>query len=148
MFINKVGFIIFGRKKNFCEVQWMYLDWMKNYLDWLRNIHLEVDILYHGLGLHTQAKSRDRDIVGVQKKRPKAIPRRFQNHVMWAQVVKCRAKSYVVGPLTKGYFKESLFVWSPNMIKYSKSTTMRFRSGMVSQLCVRPTSKRWFLKII
>ena len=34
------------------------------------------------------------------------------------------------------------------MMKYNKSTVVRFHSGMVFRFCVRPTSKRWFLKII
>jgi hypothetical protein len=34
------------------------------------------------------------------------------------------------------------------MIKYNKSMAVRFWSAMVSYFCVRPTSKRWFLKIV
>ena len=34
------------------------------------------------------------------------------------------------------------------MIKQSKSIVVNIWSAMVSQFCVRPTSKRWFLKII
>ena len=37
---------------------------------------------------------------------------------------------------------------SSHMIKYNKSTVVSVRSATVSWFCVRPTSKRWFLKII
>ena len=40
----------------------------------------------------------------------------------------------------------SIHVVSSHMIKYKKSTVMRFRSTMVSRFCVRSTSKRWFWK--
>ena len=39
-------------------------------------------------------------------------------------------------------------VGSSHMIKYNISIVMRFRSAMVFGVCVRPTSKRQFLKII
>jgi hypothetical protein len=34
------------------------------------------------------------------------------------------------------------------MIKENKSTVVRFWSAMVSQFYVKPTSKRWFLKMV
>ena len=34
------------------------------------------------------------------------------------------------------------------MIKQKKPTVVRFLSAMVSWFSVRPTSKRWFLKIV
>jgi hypothetical protein len=34
------------------------------------------------------------------------------------------------------------------MIKYNKSTVVRFKSVVVSHVIVRRTSKKWFLKII
>ena len=37
---------------------------------------------------------------------------------------------------------------SSHMINYNKSTVASVRSAMISQFRVRPTSKRWFLKII
>ena len=37
---------------------------------------------------------------------------------------------------------------SSHMIKYNKSTVVRFWSAVVSQFLARPTSMRWFLKII
>ena len=39
--VNKVGYVISGRTKNLCEVQWMYLDEMRN---WLKLSSLEVGI--------------------------------------------------------------------------------------------------------
>ena len=34
------------------------------------------------------------------------------------------------------------------MRNYNKSKVVRFRSAMVSQFCVRPTSKTWILKLV
>ena len=39
--------------------------------------------------LHTRAKSRDHEFVAAQKKCPEALPRHFQNHVVWSWVSKC-----------------------------------------------------------
>jgi len=47
-----------------------------------------------------------------------------------------------------------LFQWIPcscgslHMIKLNKPTVVSVQSAMVSQCCVSPTSKRWFLKIV
>ena len=38
-----------------------------------------------------------------EKECPKAVPRHFQNHVVWSQALKCSVKSYVIGPSTKCY---------------------------------------------
>jgi hypothetical protein len=38
--------------------------------------------------LYTQAKSCDHEIVGAQKKWPKAVSRHFQTHVLWSQTLK------------------------------------------------------------
>ena len=52
-------------------------------------------------------------------------------------------------PSTKCYFDEFLFMrGSSRMIYYNKSTVVRFQNAMVSEFCVRPTSKKWFLKIV
>ena len=37
---------------------------------------------------------------------------------------------------------------SSHMIKYNKSIVVSVRSALVSRFCVRPTSKKWFLKIV
>lgn len=34
--INKVGFVIFGGTKIFCEVHWTSLDWMRSRLNWVK----------------------------------------------------------------------------------------------------------------
>ena len=49
------------------------------------------------------------------KKSPKAIPKHFQNHVVWSRAVKCNVKIYVTMPLTKCYSNESLFMWGPHI---------------------------------
>ena len=35
------------------------------------------------------AKSRDHEIVRAKRKYPKAVPRHFQNHVLWSRALKC-----------------------------------------------------------
>jgi hypothetical protein len=60
--------------------------------------------------LHTRSKSRDHEIVRAQKKCPKAVPRHFQNHVVWSHALKCSVKSYVTGPSTKCYLNEHLLI--------------------------------------
>ena len=45
-----------------------------------------------------------------KRKCPKAIPRHFQNHLVWSQSLKCSVKSYVAGPSTKCYFNKLLFM--------------------------------------
>ena len=68
--------------------------------------------------LDTRAKSRDHVIVRDQKKCPKAVPRRFQNHVVWSWPLKCSVKSCVIGSSTKCYFNEILFTMgSSHMLK-------------------------------
>ena len=62
--------------------------------------------------VHTQAKSRDHKIVRAQKKCPKAVPRHFQNHVVWSRTLKFSVKPYVTGP--------SIHPGSSHMIKYNK----------------------------
>ena len=64
--------------------------------------------------LHTRAKSHNRKIVRAQKKCAKAVPRHFQNHVMWSRVLKCSAESYVIRPSSKYYFNEILFIQGPH----------------------------------
>ena len=59
---------------------------------------------------------------------PKAVPRHLQTRVVWSQILKCSAKSYVTRPSTKCYFN--------------------VRNAMVSRFGVRPTSKRRFLNIV
>ena len=61
--------------------------------------------------LHIRAKSRDHEILRAQKwECLKAIPRHFQNHVVWSWILKCSVKSYVTGPSSKCYFNECLFM--------------------------------------
>ena len=61
--------------------------------------------------LHTQAKSRDHEIVRAQKKSvQRPSQHTLQNHVVWSRTTKsCTGKSYVTGSSTKCYFDEFLF---------------------------------------
>ena len=36
---------------------------------------------------------------------PKAVPRHFQNHVVWSRTLKCSVKSYVTQPLNQVQFR-------------------------------------------
>ena len=45
------------------------------------------------------------------RKCPKAVPTHLQDHVVWSRTLKCSVKSYVIGPSTKCYFNEFLFMW-------------------------------------
>jgi hypothetical protein len=59
---------------------------------------------------HTQAKSRDHEIVRAQTKVPKGRPKtHLQTHIVRSRTFECSVKSYVIGPSTKCYFNESLF---------------------------------------
>jgi hypothetical protein len=100
--------------------------------------------------LHTWGKSRDHEIVRAQKKVSKSRPNTpAKTHVVWSQILKSSVKSYVTGFSTKCHFHEFLFMRGPRTRwKWNKPTVVNVRSAMVSRLCVRPTSKRWFLKII
>ena len=61
--------------------------------------------------LHTRAKSRDHEILWEPKRKcPKAVSTHLQNHVVWSRILKCSVKSYVIGPSTKCYFNEFLFM--------------------------------------
>ena len=84
-----------------------------------------------------------------KKKSPEAIPRHLQkNHVVWSRILKCSAASHVTRPSTKCNIIEFLFmrvlthdkIWWINGGDCSKHIVSWFR--------VKPTSKRWFLKIV
>ena len=45
-----------------------------------------------------------------KRKSPKAVPTHLQNHVVWSRILKCSVKLYVIGPSTKCYFIEILFM--------------------------------------
>jgi hypothetical protein len=67
--------------------------------------------------LHTQAKSRDHEIVRAQKKVSKCHPKTPPKYVVWSWILKCSVKSYVLGPSTKYYFNEFLFMQVLTMIE-------------------------------
>ena len=82
-----------------------------------------------------------------KRKRPKAVSRHLQNHVVWSPIHKCSVKSYVTRCSTKCCFKENLFMRVLTHDK-TKQTNGCERSEWCHGLpvCVRPISKRWFLK--
>ena len=45
-----------------------------------------------------------------KRKCSNAVPRHFQNHVVWSRTLKCSAKSNVTRPSTNCYFNEFLFM--------------------------------------
>jgi hypothetical protein len=45
-----------------------------------------------------------------ERKCPKVVPEHLQNHVVWSLTLECSVKSYVIGPSTKCYFNEFLFM--------------------------------------
>ena len=47
----------------------------------------------------------------LKRKCPKAVPRQFQNHVVWSWTLKCIVKSYATMPSIKCYLNEFLFMW-------------------------------------
>ena len=83
------------------------------------------------------------------RKCPKAIPRHLQNHVVWARILNCSVKSYVIGPSTICYFNKIPFM---HLLIRDKNRIYQWlwTSGIPCSptLCVRPTSKRWLLKTI
>ena len=83
-----------------------------------------------------------------KRKCPKAIPTHFQNHAVWPRTLKYNVMSYATGPSTKCYSINFYSRESPHMIKLNKPMVVSVWSAMVSWVCVRPTSKRWFLKLV
>ena len=67
--------------------------------------------------LHTQAKSRDYEIMKARKKVSKAVSTHLQNHVVWSRTLKHNVKSHVMGPSTKCYLNEFLIV---HVLTYDK----------------------------
>jgi hypothetical protein len=98
--------------------------------------------------LQTHFKSRDHEIVRAQKKVSKGHPTTPPKSCsVVTDPQKCSVKSYVTEPSTKCSFNEFLFMLVLVHGK-NKSMVVSIRSVMVSRFCVRPISKRWFLKII
>ena len=83
-----------------------------------------------------------------KRKCPKAVPRHIPKSCSVVTGPKCSVKSYVIVLSTKCYFNEFYSSGSSHMMKCNKSIVVRFRSAMVTRFCDRPTSKRWFLKIV
>ena len=98
--------------------------------------------------LHILVKSRDHEIVRTQNKLSKGRRKTPPNLLVWSRALKCSAKSYVTGPLTKCYFNECLFMWVLTHDKLDSCEHSENRSAMLSWFCVKLTSKRWFLEIV
>jgi hypothetical protein len=96
--------------------------------------------------LHTRAKSRDHEIVRAQKTVSKGHPTHLEHHVVWSRTLNCSVKSYATRPSTKCYFNEVVVmrVLTHDKIKLMNSCERSECHGIHR---VRPTSKRWFLKI-
>jgi hypothetical protein len=78
---------------------------------------------------------------------PKAVPRHLLNHVVWSRTLKCGVKSYVTVSSTKCYFNEFLFIRILTHDKIEKTNSYECSECHDLRFCIRPTSKRWFLKI-
>ena len=77
----------------------------------------------HYMPLHTQAKSRDWEILRAQMKVSKGRPNTLQNHVMWSRALKRSVKSCTTGPLNQKLFRFIFYSCrSSHMIKYIKPT--------------------------
>ena len=77
-----------------------------------------------------------------KRKCSKVVPTHLQNHVVW-----CESRMWPSTP-PNAISMNSYSCGSWYMIRWNKSTVVSMRSAIVSWFCVRPTSKRWFLKII
>ena len=88
--------------------------WVVPWLLWFDN----PDLGWHTLPmpqylgpLHTRVIAVTNKLWEPKRKRPKAVPRHFQNRVAWSRILMCIVKSYVTGPPTKCWFNEFLFMW-------------------------------------
>jgi hypothetical protein len=120
------------------------VSWTPTFADPNHNVNASL-VRYLG-SLHTRAKSHDHEITRAHTKCPNAIPRHFQNHVVWSYALKCNVKSRVIVPLNNCYFNEFLFMRGPRT--WQNIVTQRLWDFGVSWSCIRPTSKRWFLRIV
>ena len=69
-----------------------------------------MDVFFLG-PFHVRAKSRDHEVVGIQKKVSKGRPKTPPNYVVWSRFLKCSVKSCVTGPSIKCYLNGFLFIW-------------------------------------
>ena len=102
--------------------------------------------------VHTRAKSCESVTMILwepKRKCPKVVPTHLPKHLVWSQILKCGVKSYVTRSSTNSYFNEFLLMWVLNHDKLENQWLCVFGVPyMVSRLCVKPTSKRWFMKIV
>ena len=90
------------------------------------------------------------ELWGAKRKCPKRPSQDiFQNHVVWSQPSRVVGRHMWSGPLSMLFQRISNHVGCSHMIEYEESTAVRFQSAVVFyKFCVRPISKRWFLKTI
>ena len=79
---------------------------------------------------------------------PKAVLTHLLNHIVWSWTLECSVKSYVTRSSMKCSFNEFLLtrVLTHDKIEYISGCECSECQGL--PVCVRPTYKRWFLKII
>ena len=110
----------------------------------------QVNYIVTSQGHSTQrAKSRDRGIVRAQEKVPNG--RRKTPPKSWSVVVDPQVLCEVICDQVLNQLLFSMNFYSCRsscMMKQNKAVVVSVQSAVVSQFCVRPTSKRWFLKII
>ena len=93
----------------------------------------------------TRAKSRDHKLVRAQKKMSKGHPKALPKSHSVVTALKCSGKSYVIGPRSMLFQTISIHVGSSHIIN---KRLWDFKVPWSPGFCVRPPSKRWFLKII
>ena len=98
---------------------------------------------------HTTPRAVTMKFWRPKRKCPKAVPSYLQIYVVWSQTLNCSVKSYVTGPSTKCYFKKTIVHADPHTWWHRINRWFwAFRFSCSLQFCVRPPSKRWFLKIL
>jgi hypothetical protein len=80
-----------------------------------------------------------------ESKRPKAIPRHFQNHVVWSRPSSVVGSRMWLGPRPMPFKRISICVGSSHVIN---QRLWDFKVPWSPGFCVRSPSKRWFMKIV
>jgi hypothetical protein len=77
-----------------------------------------------------------------KRKCPKVVPTHLQTHVVWCEAISDRALNHMLFQWISS--PEGPHTWS----KENKPTIVSVHSAMVSRFCDKPTSERWFLKMV
>ena len=103
----------------------------------------------HTLGpLHTRAKSRDHDIVRAQKKLSKGRPNTPPTSCSVVTNLQGKCEAIRDRTLNQMLIVILYSCMSSCMVKQNKPTVVNIQSAMVFRFCMRPTTKRWFLKVV